>query len=64
METVTNTLEYVKDSLEKKDEDLANRSPYFSKKEESKEAGDKANGEVAIADAQLEPAKEQSMEKF
>jgi len=38
METVTNTLEFVKTSLEKKDEDLANRSPYFSKAEEAKKA--------------------------
>ena len=60
METVTNTLEYVKDSLEKKDEDLQNRSPYFSKSEELKEQeNDKADGkEVAIVDAQLEPSKE------
>jgi hypothetical protein len=60
METVTNTLEYVKDSLEKKDEDLQNRSPYFSKSEELKEEeNDKADGkEVAIVDAQLEPSKE------
>ena len=60
METVTNTLEYVKDSLEKKDEDLQNRSPYFSKSEELKEEeNDKADGkEVSIVDAQLEPSKE------
>jgi len=60
VETVTNTLEYVKDSLEKKDEDLQNRSPYFSKSEELKEEeNDKADGkEVAIVDAQLEPSKE------
>jgi len=52
METVTNTLEYVKTSLEKKDEDLANRSPYFSKAEEAKAEADKVNGnEVAIVDA-------------
>ena len=37
METVNNTLEYVKDSLEKKDDDLANRQGYFiSKNEEAK----------------------------
>jgi len=62
METVTNTLEFVKTSLEKKDEDLANRSPYFSKAEEAKKAEEdkfEANGkQVALVDAELEPAKE------
>ena len=59
METVTNTLEFVKSSLEKKDEDLQNRSPYFAKAEEAKAEVDKVDGkEVAIVDAQLEPAKE------
>jgi len=67
METVTNTLEYVKTSLEAKDGDLQNRSPYFSKNEENKEGeNDKADGgnEVALVDAQLEPAKEQRLDKF